>query len=934
MSIDKRISLTVDAGNAKASIDMLRKEFNGLDSGIKKTRGNLLDYTGALSNSERITKQSLGTTSQADRALLRYDTTLRKLNQALATGSITQHQHATAVQNAELRYQKLSTEVVKSDNHVRRYSGSILGLKNSFFSLTGVVTTLGTALAGNQLVQTLDTYTDFQSRLKITQAAGEDLADTQKKLIDIALETRTPIDDNSLLYLRLSQNVDRATVSQEKLLDIQTTVNKAVSLGGSSAQEAAGAIRQFTQIVGSGFITGFSQELNSIAEQTPGLLKVIVDGMRATSQEFRDLESSGKVGIKALKEFSEKGLGDLDMLLDAIASQSDSVATSFDKVNITVGRGLGNLGTALTVYLGEIDQALGFTSTLANSLNDLSITMGESASNMAIDSETIETIKDVSVFVTSAAVAYGALTAATATYTAIATRAATAQWSLNAAIAANPIGAIAIAIATVATVSFMQFRRQAKATTDELEKVTAKTQAYKDLVDTVGTAERAARAESIRSEIHRLEQLNDVNRLVQLRAERFAEAAKLEQLGAKEGAAAQLALAEMYSKQIAAAGQSADVIAKLKAEYQELTGAVIDANDESENIASPQINDKVQDIINKLSEQARTLNLTSGELARYNVLMAGGTAEEAEFAKSIADNVEFLKNQTAEVNKTESAYNNWVNTAKDGIDPMRKLQREAAMVMEALSRGDFSAEEAREYMKALTSGAEESAVTVHKVKQVLDDYVESAYDYESAFAAVVSSTLQGLENQLTDFVMTGKLNFKDLANSIIADLVRIQIRSAVVAPLANAFSGAFGGGSTTVNAKGNAVMGGQVQRFAKGGLPSLSSYSNSIVNTPTRFAMGAGLMGEAGAEAILPLQRTASGDLGVASTGSSQELTVNVNLTNTAGESMQMQETGRRRSGNTLDIDLVIAQKVNQAIGSGRADQGLRSRFGVTPIGG
>jgi len=44
--------------------------------------------------------------------------------------------------------------------------------------------------------------------------------------------------------------------------------------------------------------------------------------------------------------------------------------------------------------------------------------------------------------------------------------------------------------------------------------------------------------------------------------------------------------------------------------------------------------------------------------------------------------------------------------------------------------------------------------------------------------------------------------------------------------------------------------------FAQGGV-----FSNSIVNTPTRFNMG--LMGEAGPEAIMPLARTSSGDLGV-----------------------------------------------------------------------
>jgi phage-related minor tail protein len=56
--------------------------------------------------------------------------------------------------------------------------------------------------------------------------------------------------------------------------------------------------------------------------------------------------------------------------------------------------------------------------------------------------------------------------------------------------------------------------------------------------------------------------------------------------------------------------------------------------------------------------------------------------------------------------------------------------------------------------------------------------------------------------------------------------------------------------------------------FAKGG----------IVNSPTifPFAKGIGLMGEAGPEAILPLQRGANGKLGVAGGGGSTTINVSV----------------------------------------------------------
>lgn len=81
----------------------------------------------------------------------------------------------------------------------------------------------------------------------------------------------------------------------------------------------------------------------------------------------------------------------------------------------------------------------------------------------------------------------------------------------------------------------------------------------------------------------------------------------------------------------------------------------------------------------------------------------------------------------------------------------------------------------------------------------------------------------------------------------------------------NLFGGALG------FARGGAFEGGRVVPFAAGG----------VVASPTYFPMtgGAmGLMGEAGAEAILPLKRGADGKLGVAAGGTGRAVNVTVNV--------------------------------------------------------
>lgn len=78
--------------------------------------------------------------------------------------------------------------------------------------------------------------------------------------------------------------------------------------------------------------------------------------------------------------------------------------------------------------------------------------------------------------------------------------------------------------------------------------------------------------------------------------------------------------------------------------------------------------------------------------------------------------------------------------------------------------------------------------------------------------------------------------------------------------------------------------------FAKGGVAPFAS--GGVVSAPTYFPMGrnVGLMGEAGAEAILPLQRSADGRLGVAASGGGAPINVVFNVTTQDAASFRKSE--------------------------------------------
>ena len=165
------------------------------------------------------------------------------------------------------------------------------------------------------------------------------------------------------------------------------------------------------------------------------------------------------------------------------------------------------------------------------------------------------------------------------------------------------------------------------------------------------------------------------------------------------------------------------------------------------------------------------------------------------------------------------------------------------------------------------------------------NWSDNASDYASQTANLVSTSMDGLVGSISDALSGNADSWDNWANSVLRSMQKIILNAMLVDSLRSASnSGLFGslgsmfggsaGGSTPSGAYNSAASG--LQLNAKGGAyasASLSAYSNSIVNTPTYFAFakGAGLMGEAGPEAIMPLTRSADGSLGVRMVGTQSQ---------------------------------------------------------------
>ena len=74
----------------------------------------------------------------------------------------------------------------------------------------------------------------------------------------------------------------------------------------------------------------------------------------------------------------------------------------------------------------------------------------------------------------------------------------------------------------------------------------------------------------------------------------------------------------------------------------------------------------------------------------------------------------------------------------------------------------------------------------------LKEYANAAMDASKGVEKLFTDMTSNMEDSLVEFVKTGKLNFSDLIDSMVEDLARLFIRTAILGPLMNAAGSAFG----------------------------------------------------------------------------------------------------------------------------------------------
>lgn len=299
------------------------------------------------------------------------------------------------------------------------------------------------------------------------------------------------------------------------------------------------------------------------------------------------------------------------------------------------------------------------------------------------------------------------------------------------------------------------------------------------------------------------------------------------------------------------------------------------------------------------------------------------------------------------------------NTERTVLQTRAELEKSAAAARKEASQiqdGDLRAQTIEAINDALARQLPiiESLVRVNAdyqrsaefgAKSALRTYIEDATNAAKQAERAVTGAFKSMEDALTQFVMTGKLDFNSLANSIISDLIRIQIQRAITLPLANWAMSLFTPAASTALPLGSGdLMGVNANIAHSGGLLGTDGLpSRQVVGAvfagARRFHTGGLVSGEVpiiarqGEAVFTPGQLRALGG----AVGTKPQVNVEVNVINRASGVETRVEQQQQPDGSTrLDViveqmEARMARSISQ--GSGLAPT-LERRYGLNPAAG
>lgn len=275
-----------------------------------------------------------------------------------------------AQQQVNKRLDQMDAKFEQSSRSAGRFEGAL--------NKVGVaIAAAFTIDAAKKLIAIGDEMVTLQARIARLSPSIDVAKETLASLSAIAAQTGNSLSETERLWESLTTALKETGATNSQILVLTSTLQKIGTIGGSSTEEMANALRQFGQSISGGIVR--ADEFNSILEQMPELARQIAAGLGIPFGDLRKRMLEGKLTAQDA--------------LNAIQRQSQSVNEEFDKMPVSIDRAKNSLDVAFKNAINDLNQAIGLTTTLAGLMQSVADNLNYYNNNVGDSSRMPKLIK-------------------------------------------------------------------------------------------------------------------------------------------------------------------------------------------------------------------------------------------------------------------------------------------------------------------------------------------------------------------------------------------------------------------------------------------------------------------------------------------------------------------------------------------------------------
>ena len=688
-------------------------------------------------------------------------------------------------------FQRLSKEVDTTGVMLRRLAGIAAG-----------------AFSVRQVVQYADTWTDLRSRVDLATGSQEKGAAVMERLADMARRTYSDLGQTAESWIANSTALRELGLSTRESLDFTEALNNAMVVSGAKAERAASVQNALSKAMALGSLQGVN--LNTVIQTGGRVAELLAEELGTT--------------VSGLREMGKQGLITGDVIRTALVGNLELLREEADSMPATIGDAFTLIGNAALQLVGTWDQLLGASSMVADALILLADNLDRLAS-IGIAFAAFMAGRWVAAFVAARLATFSLATALTVLRTAIirtgigALIVAAGELIYQFSSLVKSVGGIGTAFKLLWGVAKESAGRIGLAFQAAFALLSAAWEGYRALVFTVLDA-------IVKGTV------TAVDRYIAVWAGAFESVKAIwgvlpGTIGDFAFQAANGLIAGIEAMLNGVATRINNFIGGINAALAMLPEWAVGEGGAQIGLLDPfnlgRINNPFEGGASAAGAAAADAFATAFDqtYVRSPELFGNLADEAAAAAAGYLDAAGELAAATvAPLESWQALKDAVIAVGEKGADALDDAADAADRVADAMDKTSGAAGRAgtagRKAGKDAKDGADEALRSWDAVAKSLADYAEKARNIGGDIGNALVNAFQSAENAIGDFVKSGKLNFRDLVTSMLADLAKLGARRFLLGPLAGVLSGfmpGLGGMSASVMHSGGMVGAGGSSRM-------------------------------------------------------------------------------------------------------------------------